>query len=410
MTKISRYITFTSHWIRYLLTAYFLLAATASHAKAQGIVFPGSKSANIGILIHDIDADEDIASMNPDKSLTPASIIKCVTAAAVILAGKENDRFETEAFATGDILADTLLMGDIVIKASGDPTIESRHFPELSGFTDSIVAAISRLGIKRIAGYIDVDTIGFVEQGPGRKWETEDLKWSYGTGLYPMNFSDNTIASDRSMADPAHYFEQQLKHKLHTAGITVNGSDINYGEVKYIPLYIQRSPTNAEIMRNMVEISNNLFAESMLRAIEPEGYITDALETEKQILSSVGIGCDAFQPYDGSGLTRANRVTPRFMSELLLTMSRHEKSANYISLFPKAGEEGTVKKLLADTPLAGNMILKSGSMRGVLCYAGYKLDSDGHPTHTVVIIINNYTCKTLTVRKAIETYLLRIFR
>lgn len=395
-------------WAKYLLCTLLCIIATNS-GHAQSIVFPGSKSAGIGIVIHDLSADEDVISKNPDKFLTPASIMKCVTAASVMMRGKEHEFFETEVFATGDIVADTLLVGDIVIKTSGDPTIESRHFPEYSGFTDSIVSAISRLGIKRIAGYIDVDTIGFIDQGPGKQWEPEDLKWSYGTGLYPMNFSDNTLAGDRSMADPAGYFKRHLTSRLNESGIRLDGRDVNFGEVNYTPLLIHRSPSNAEIMRNMVEVSNNLFAESMLRVLEPDGSIGEAIATEKRLLNEAGLESDSFRIYDGSGLTRANKVTPQAMTSLLQVMAGGDKAAEYVALFPKAGEEGTVKKLLKDTPLSGKIVLKSGSMRGVLCYAGYKLDEEGMPTHSVVVMINGYTCKALTVRKAIENFLLKVF-
>ena len=66
-------------------------------------------------------------------------------------------------------------------------------------------------------------------------------------------------------------------------------------------------------------------------------------------------------------------------------------------------------RLLADTRLKGALALKSGSMSGVLCYAGYKIDTSGNPTHVVVIMVNGFTCKVAEVRKAIASYLLTIF-
>ena len=80
-----------------------------------------------------------------------------------------------------------------------------------------------------------------------------------------------------------------------------------------------------------------------------------------------------------------------------------------MGLFPLAGKEGTVRYLLAKTRLAGSFALKSGSMNGVLCYAGYKLNSAKTPTHVVVIMVNGASCKSAEIRSAISRYLLSVF-
>ncbi len=385
-------------------------AATYSQAASSTLVFPRHKSANIGIIVRDLATHKDIICRNPDKLMTPASILKCVTTASVFLADKEADCFTTDVMLTGDITPDSILLGDIVVKAVGDPTVDSRYFPAHYGLTDSIAARIKEMGIKRVAGYIDIDSVGFIEQGPGQKWELEDLKWSYGTGLYPLNFKDNALPGDRAMKDPAAYFTKDLKERLADVGVTIDETDVNFGEIPVRRLYSHSSPTYSQIMREMMEKSNNLFAESMLRVLEPCGTVADALELETKLLYEAGLDCDNFVAFDGSGLTRSNLLTPKFMADLLDTMISGNKSERYISLFPKAGEEGTVKNLLKDTPLAGKLLLKSGSMRGVLCYAGYKVDNDGNPTHAVVIMVNGYTCKSLSLRNAIGDYLTHMFR
>ncbi|MBR5744394.1 MAG: hypothetical protein IKX94_03605, partial [Muribaculaceae bacterium] len=53
--------------------------------------------------------------------------------------------------------------------------------------------------------------------------------------------------------------------------------------------------------------------------------------------------------------------------------------------------------------------LKSGSMRGVQCYAGYKLDNDNRPTHVIVILINNFSGGRAELKAAIGRYLLETF-
>ena len=68
-----------------------------------------------------------------------------------------------------------------------------------------------------------------------------------------------------------------------------------------------------------------------------------------------------------------------------------------------------MKKLLRDTRLAGRIVLKSGSMKGVLCYAGYRIADDGRPTHAIVVMVNSHSCPTARLRNAIGDFLLREF-
>ena len=44
-------------------------------------------------------------------------------------------------------------------------------------------------------------------------------------------------------------------------------------------------------------------------------------------------------------------------------------------------------------------------MNGVHCYAGYKLDAEGNPTHAVVILVNDFFCKRDEVRNSISRFL-----
>ena len=90
-------------------------------------------------------------------------------------------------------------------------------------------------------------------------------------------------------------------------------------------------------------------------------------------------------------------------------MAYRPDASSYVSLFPKVGVDGTVKKLLCGTPLEGRLVLKSGSMKGVYCYAGYLIGDSGLPTHTVVIMINGFTCSRAAVKKGIESFLLDRF-
>ena len=93
------------------------------------------------------------------------------------------------------------------------------------------------------------------------------------------------------------------------------------------------------------------------------------------------------------------------MTDVLCKMS---SNPYYASFFPLAGQEGTLKKFLVGTPLEGYIAMKTGSMKGIQCYAGYKLDENYTPTHSVVVIMNEMGDRA-QARKAVEQMLLKTF-
>lgn len=383
-------------------------SATAA-VPASGITFPRSHRANIGVIVRNLSTGENIVEQNPDKFLTPASIVKSITAASVLLAGKADTAFSTPVYALGDIDADGMLNGSIVIKASGDPTTESSRFSNLPGLINSTADCIRRLGIRGIRGSLEIDSAGFVQQGPVDRWEFDDLKYAYGAGLHPVNYHDNTIHGDKALADPAEELLITLEERLDADSINVEWNEVDTAGLLPRPLLTAVSPDAWQIMREMMEQSVNLYAESMLRLLAPGENRDAALARQLQLLQNLGIDTEAAQLFDGSGLTRANRVTPDFMADLLETMAQSEFSKRFVSLFPCVGQQGTVRRLLCNTPLEGRLVLKSGSMNGVQTYAGYRLDSSNRPTHVVVIIVNDFTCKRAAVTSAISSFLLRQF-
>ena len=73
-----------------------------------------------------------------------------------------------------------------------------------------------------------------------------------------------------------------------------------------------------------------------------------------------------------------------------------------------AGQEGTLRNFLVDTPLEGYVALKTGSMKGIQCYAGYKLDDDYAPTHIIVVMMNDLGNRT-SAREGLKKALLALF-
>jgi len=69
-----------------------------------------------------------------------------------------------------------------------------------------------------------------------------------------------------------------------------------------------------------------------------------------------------------------------------------------------------MRNFMKDTPLDSYLALKTGSMNGIKCYAGYLLDDDYAPTHAVVVMVNGFKGSRAAVKKAVGDMLLEIFR
>ena len=449
---------------RLLAIALSLVVFVAGYSQSI-LKSPSTRSATVGLVVKDLATDSLLIVHNYDKSITPASVMKSVTTASAMLRLPADFRFATEVAFTGK-LKKGVLDGNILVKASGDPTIESRHFPENAGFVDSIVATAKRLNIKSITGKIIVDRSVYDDGGVSQYWLLEDLAWDYGTGHYPFNYRDNdfklTIGNggfssepkldyitvknqlkkgkrnnvnltraegsfdfylkgcaaspnakrtyNCANPDPSLLFESELKAMLKKEGISLEGADKHSN--KEVAKYVHYSPVIDDVMHSLMVRSDNMFAEGMLRAapIDDEEITVEMSSMhEVELWDSLGVDVSGISIMDGSGLARTDKLTPHFESDMLTYMARSEYAERYVNLFARVGLEGTLKSILKDSRLQGKLALKSGSMRGVQCYAGYKLDDDNRPTHVIVILINNFSGGRADLKTAIGRYLLETF-
>ena len=414
----------------------------------------GEEASSIGVYIKDLNTQEVLYDFNSEIALTPASVMKAVTTATALSLLGEDFRFTTQVELHGTPGSNGLWSGDIVIISSGDPTVESDNFKSNLGFCDSICASLRRMGIKEIEGAIVIEQ-SLKDPGPIAQWEIEDVAWPYGAGLFGMNYRDNTCLvypltgetkpyvpglkvtvkesadsndllsgawSDNltvfarntdnkkwsvatTVPDPAAVLTEQLTTVLKNAGITVGKRAVSRSGESVHKIYTHRSPAASDIMRSLMVRSDNLFAEGMLRAIAPGESRDKAIKREKELWRNRGVDSRYSIIFDGSGLTRGNRIQPRFLADVLEWMAESPKAQTYVSFFPKAGLEGTLRSFLTKSALKGKIALKTGSMNAVQCYAGYKLDDNNRPTHVIVIMVNGFFCKRADLKKGIEDLL-----
>lgn len=377
-----------------------------SEAVARFVKDNGIKPESVAVKVIDISDGKVIASHNAGAPLVPASIMKSVTTAALLGESGIDFRYQTPVYIDGP-LDMGIVRGNLIVEGACDPSLNSVNEPGSSDIVREITEALRVAGINKIEGEIIVDDSQFA--GPSRpdSWMAADFSQSYGTGSHGFNFEDNATGR-KSVERPDRIFINRLKASLRNAGISVDSKDLGEGKRKQLMQHVSH-PID-EIMRSCMMRSDNLFAESMLRTYGKlkggDGSTEDAASREYKMWKKKKMPLDGVILIDGSGLSRSNRVTADFMGAVLTEMSG---DAYYASFFPLAGQEGTLRSFLAETPLDSYIAMKTGSMKGIQCYAGYKLDEDYAPTHAVVIIMNDITGSRDKAKKAAEKMLLEIF-
>ena len=101
-----------------------------------------------------------------------------------------------------------------MVKASGDPTIESRYFSNRMGLTDSIANTINKLGVKHILGEIVIDESNVDVANTSSTWMVEDMAWDYGTQLAAFNYKDNCIDVNILDADQNQLYDLTIDNQL----------------------------------------------------------------------------------------------------------------------------------------------------------------------------------------------------
>jgi D-alanyl-D-alanine carboxypeptidase/D-alanyl-D-alanine-endopeptidase (penicillin-binding protein 4) len=138
------------------------------------------------------------------------------------------------------------------------------------------------------------------------------------------------------------------------------------------PVASVRSPELAKIVDETNETSNNFFAEMLLKRLDAgnkgKGTTKGGARRVRRFAKRVG---SRVRARDGSGLSRANKASPKQVGKLLAGMLDHEYGQAFRSSLPVAGREGTVRSRMRGTAAEGRCRAKTGTLTGVSALSGY---------------------------------------
>ena len=247
------------------------------------------------------------------------------------------------------------------------------------------------------------------------------------TGSVPAD--DPGYSGSVAVPDPAKLFVLMLRASLERQGVKIKGRDTKAaiapstsartgsggGELLSTAISIQpqtplnvsalveiakrESPPFSEIAAQTSKPSQNLYTELILRTLGKQFPKTDAdpkqttveagLEVVRTFLREAGVNTERLSLVDGSGLARSNLITAEATIQLLTYMSRHRHAQVFRDAQPLAGVEGTLRGRMKNTPAAGNVRAKTGTINNVAALSGYVTSAAGERL-VFSLIINHY--------------------
>jgi len=109
----------------------------------------------------------------------------------------------------------------------------------------------------------------------------------------------------------------------------------------------------------------------------------------QQFLIKAGVPRGEVQFEEGSGLSRNNLTTPNATIALLQFMSRHAEAGAFLNALPIAGVDGTLRNRMKNTPAAGNVRAKTGTLRWANALSGHVKTAAGERL-LFSIMLNRY--------------------
>jgi D-alanyl-D-alanine carboxypeptidase/D-alanyl-D-alanine-endopeptidase (penicillin-binding protein 4) len=424
-----------------------------------------------GVEVKSLDSGKVLFAHHARTLVMPASNMKILTLATAAETLGWDFCFTT-TLETAATIDNGVLTGDLIVRGTGDPTINSRDGRAAAVF-DEWAGALKAAGIARIDGAIVGDDNAFDDRGLGAGWSWDYLQYGYAAPVGALEFNENVarlnvrpaaregdpvipdlapgsglqvlnhaytgaakspvtidferrvdqpiltvtgslavdaqpVARDVAVVNPTIYFAQALKDALIARGIEVTGAAADADDRVDLPasdarrvLAWSQSPALRDIAIVLMKVSQNLYAETLLKAA---GAANGGLGTTeggriatRTLLSSWGIPPSTYVQYDGSGLSRYDYVTADLIVTILERMYRDPRHRDaFVATLPIAGKDGTIASRMKKTRAEGNAAAKTGSIANVRSLSGYVRTRDGEML-AFSMLANSFTIPAATV-------------
>ena len=324
--------------------------------------------------------------------LVPASTQKLVTAAAALHTLGPTFQYVTHLAATAAPRPDGVLDGSLVLVGSGDPTLATPEYASVRSERpraplEALADSVAALGVRRVTGNVLADPWVFPHQPTPAGWypdyirdgdtgPSSGLTVNGGRRLFRgRGGALQSVPAD----DPATEAAVSLRHLLQQRGVHVDGVAGAVRDLPDAPVPVGAVASHplVDILRHMVQESDNHIADAVFRTVSL-AVMRDARweagpTAIRRALDGLSLDWAGVALYDGSGLSRHNRLPARFLTALDAAMTASPSGGEWQRFMAVAGVRGTLERRLVGTLAAGQVFAKTGSLRDVRSLAGATL-------------------------------------
>ncbi|MBM7791399.1 D-alanyl-D-alanine carboxypeptidase/D-alanyl-D-alanine endopeptidase [Tenggerimyces flavus] len=354
-----------------------ILAKVADPLSSQGV------GPHVGVAIRDALTGKLLYGKGNDAGYVPASTTKIVTATAVLAALGPQHRFETK-------VVEGAKPGQIVLVGGGDPllaTKAAKGYPERATIEDLAAATAKELKKRKLTQVDVLVDANLFKQPISPQWEPQYVPGSVVsriTALWVNEGRTRPGARPRSK-DPARAAGQAFAEALVANGIKAGASEGTAANGAEVIARVESAPLD-EIVEHVLTTSDNEGAEVLARHValsqDLPATFGGAIEGVQAVLGQLGVDATDLRIYDGSGLSRQNKLTPNAISSVLALAAHpdHPELRAVLTGLPVAGFSGTLDERFggeASDPGEGVVRAKTGTLTGIASLAGVVTTKDG---------------------------------
>jgi len=366
---------------------------------------------HLGVLVQPVGSRRDLLRVGGHGAFIPASSMKLLTTTTALqLLGPEH-RFHTT------VVRGTNRRG-IVLVGGGDPLLTQKPVADayprpatLRALARQTAKRLQQDGVRRVRlGY---DDSLFTGPAVSPEWERDYVPGdvvSPISALWVDEGREEPLLASRS-DDPAQAAAEAFADELERAGIAVRGTPApEKAPARSAELARVQSPTLAEIVEYVIENSDNEGAEVLLRQAGLAGGQGGSFEggaaAVRATLSRLGVDMSHVTNYDGSGLSRHDRVSLDTLVSTLQTAASpsHPDLRPVVAGLPVAGFNGSLAYRYVTFGSEGRGLVraKTGTLTNVNALVGVTVDRDGAPLVFAAVADQVRLIDTLDARAALD--------
>lgn len=375
-------------------------AYAAEDARIAALLAKRLKNPKLGrdvvVNVTNLTAGTTVFSQDPSDPQRPASNMKVITAVNALSQLGPDTVFRTQVLVGAD-------PAQLYLKGGGDPMLTTKSLENLA-----VDTAVGRDTTVPITVHVDASLFPAPTNGPG---------WTNGYTPY-------VVAPVRALARLYDYSNDTTTRaadvyikKLQSLGFTVTRGDDSPAPADATLIAENAKHTVAGAVRLMLLDSENNIAETLYRQVAVKrGLPADwagSRQAAEDSLRELGIDPTGLGLYDGSGVSRKDRLTASSLTQLIALTTTGDP-ARFAEMYaersmPVSGQTGTLKAgygryvTKASKCAAGKVRAKTGTLFDTIALSGVTSSVDG-AQRAFSIMVNKRPSKfsKLSTRQAVD--------